>query len=61
MSYRYRLDDTERGTIAGRFNSLDRALREVRAAVGAEGRFVLVDRVDGTEVARSGGGGWLAK
>ena len=60
MAYRYKLIDTAYGSIAGRFTSLDRATREVKAAVGEPGRFVLIDRETGEKIAESGRESWLA-
>ena len=51
MATRYELKDTENPTWRGqRFNSLRVALRELRASI-PPGRFVLIDRTDGSEVA----------
>jgi len=55
MKHRYCMFDTIRGEHCGRFTSLDRAMRDINAAIGAPGRFTLLDRLTGETIAKSGG------
>ena len=58
MAAKWEIKDTESPGARGmRFNSWPHAVRELKACVGAKGRFVLVDRTTKEIVASSGSKG----